>query len=66
MAFGDRNLENGDYHDVYVEIGIEVMNDGERVEERVIGRGWDTVYASAKHHVTEVVGEVDFRGRPGA
>ena len=65
MAFGGRNLVNGDYHDVYVENVIEVINDGERVEES-IGRGWDVVYASVERHITGVAGEVDFRGRPGA
>ena len=62
MVFGDRNLENRDCNSVVVEIVV----DGKRVKEGVIGRGWDVVFVFVKRHVRyiEIRGEFDLRGGP--
>jgi hypothetical protein len=58
---GGRNLEDIDSDDARVDI------DSERVKEGVTGRGCDVVYIGFKCHIAELaVGEVDWRGSPGA
>ena len=61
MSFGDRNLIKADFEGTLVEI----MMDGEGVEEGVIGRGWDVVSVLAKRH-TRYTGKVDWRSSPEA
>jgi len=44
-----------------------VENDGKRVKEGVIDRGWDIVFVVVKRHITRLaVGEADSRDSPGA
>lgn len=59
MIPGGRNLENRDYGGAPAEIN------GERVKERVIGRGWDVISVAVKRYITEPFGEVDSYGSPG-
>jgi len=62
ILWGGRNLENIDYGGVSVEIEI----DGERIKEKVGGRGWDVVFVFVKRHITEPMDEVNQRKSPSA
>jgi len=60
MCQGDRNLENRYFN------GAAVGVDDERVEEGVIGCGWDVVSVAVQGHIGEPPGEVDSLDNPAA